>query len=305
MNVLQSQKIPVFLYEKLLKQYNNELTNEIISGYIKKKTTIRINSLKTDINSVMQELNNNKITYQTLPWFENALVLDECLEKQLEELKIYKEGYIYLQNLSSMIPPLVLNPQANEIILDMAAAPGSKTTQLATLSNNKALITACEKNKNRAERLKYNIEKQGAKKINVLVKDSKTLDDYLKFEKILLDAPCSGSGTIDLNNPKLSEIFTEDLIMRSAKTQLALLKKATNLLSSKGEIIYSTCSILKEENEDIINEILKDESIELVSLSEDMFKDIPLLPVSIKGTICIKPTAYYEGFFIAKLKKKK
>ena len=93
--------------------------------------------------------------------------------------------------------------------------------------------------------------------------------------------------------------------MRWAKTPLALLKKATNLLSPKGEIIYSTCSILKEENEDIINEILKDESIELVSLSEDMFKDIPLLPVSIKGTICIKPTAYYEGFFIAKLKKKK
>lgn len=304
MNINNQEKIPLFLLNKLLEQYGEELTNSIIEGYQKKITTIRVNNIKTTLEQVIKELDNNNISYSKVSWYKNSLIINKD-EKLIKELDIYKNGHIYLQSLSSMIPPLILEPKPNEIILDMAAAPGSKTTQIACLADNKSLITACEKNKNRAERLKYNLEKQGIKKTNVIIKDSRQLDNNFKFEKILLDAPCSGSGTLDINNSKLFEIFTEELVNRSAKTQLELLKKATQIITLNGEIIYSTCSILKEENEGIIKEILKEESFELIPIDETLFENIPLLPVSLKGTICIKPTKYFEGFFIAKLKKKK
>ena len=105
-----------------------------------------------------------------------------------------------MQSLSSMLPPIILNPKEKENILDMAAAPGSKTTQIASITNNNSYITACEINNIRAERLKYNIEKQGVNCAFVMVKDARKLDDFFSFDKILLDAPCSGSGTISLKN---------------------------------------------------------------------------------------------------------
>ena len=202
-----------------------------------------------------------------------------------------------------MLPAIVLDPKSDENILDMAAAPGGKTTQMASLSQNKALITACEKNKIRAERLKYNIEKQGANKVNVLIEDARNLDSYFSFDKILLDAPCSGSGTININNEKLGNIFTEELINRSVKTQYELLKKAISILKSGHEMVYSTCSILEEENEKNIEKILKNNNIEIVPIDENLFKEANLLPTKIKGTIIVAPNELYEGFFIAKLRK--
>ena len=191
----------------------------------------------------------------------------------------------------------------NTDILDMAAAPGGKTTQMAAITQNKAHITACEMNPVRSERLKYNIEKQGANRVNVLIEDARNLDSYFSFDKILLDAPCSGSGTINLNNEKLEKIFTEELINRSVKTQYELLKKAISILKSGHEMVYSTCSILEEENEKNIEKILKNQNIEIVPIDEKLFEGASLLPSKIKGTIVIAPNELYEGFFIAKLRK--
>ena len=204
-----------------------------------------------------------------------------------------------------MIPPFVVNPKEGENILDMAAAPGGKTTQMANLSNNKAMITACEKNKIRADRLKYNLEKQGASRVSVMLKDARKLDDFFSFDKILLDAPCSGSGTINLNEIDVEKVFTKELVDRSIKTQKELLKKAIRILKTNGELIYSTCSILKEENEKVVEEMLKLGNIEIIPIDVQEFKEIPLLPVSIEGTICVCPTDLYEGFFVAKLRKVK
>jgi len=165
------------------------------------------------------------------------------------------------------------------------------------------MITACEKNKIRAEKLKYNLEKQGATRVTVMVQDARNLDDFFSFDKILLDAPCSGSGTLNSNDKNLSKYFTEELINRSIKTQKDLFKKAINVTKKNGEIIYSTCSILKEENEMALKEVLKRGNIEIVPIDKNEFGDIPLLPVDIEGTICVCPTELYEGFFVAKLKK--
>ena len=296
--------IPEFFVEMLIKQYGEIITNKILEGYSQnRKTTLRVNRVKTNIDTVKNILEENNIKYAEVSWNNDALIIENATEEDLQKLSIYENGEIYLQSLSSMIPPLIVNPKEKESILDMAAAPGGKTTQMFSLSNGQAMITACEKNKIRAERLKYNLEKQGATRVTVMVQDARNLDDFFSFDKILLDAPCSGSGTLNANDTNISKYFTQELINRSVKTQKDLVKKAVKILKKNGEFVYSTCSILKEENENVVKEILRNGKFEIVPIDMKCFEGVPLLPVEVEGTMCVCPTELYEGFFVAKLKK--
>lgn len=289
--------IPQFLKEMLVNQYGQETTEKIIKGYVKKVVTIRVNTIKTDKQEIINKLKNAQIEFDEIEYNNNALIIRNKNEEDLRKLDVYENGEIYMQSLSSMLPPIVLEPREKENILDMTAAPGGKTTQMSAMTDNKAYITACEKNKIRAERLKYNLQKQGAKMVNVMQEDARKLSDYFSFDKILLDAPCSGSGTENVLNAK----FTEELIERSVKTQEELLKKALKILKPGGEMVYSTCSILKQENEDLLKKFLKKSKIEIVPI--DLPDEIPMLPTTLEGTVCVCPTEIYEGFFVAKIKK--
>ena len=292
------KQIPQFLKDMLEEQYGEEITKKIIEGYTKQRyVTLRVNKIKITVENIKQQLENNNIKYKEADWYKEALIIENVREDEIRKMQIYENGEIYLQSLSSMLPPIVLKPNVGENILDMAAAPGGKTTQIATMTENKAFITACEKNKIRAERLKYNLKKQGATCVNIMTEDARQLSDYFSFDKILLDAPCSGSGTENVFDDR----FSKELIQRSCKTQETLLKKAINILKPGGEMIYSTCSILKRENEEILNKVLKKEKIEIVPIK--ISSKLPVLPVKIEGTLCICPTELYEGFFVAKIKK--
>lgn len=300
-----TNKIPEFLYNMLLGQYGNDILNKIIDGYASKRNvTLRVNTLKTSVEKVKEVLDSNNIKYDEVSWYKEALIIHDVDENVIRSLSIYENGEVYLQSLSSMFPVVALEPKEDENILDMAAAPGGKTTQIVAMSNGNSLVTACEKNKIRCDRLRYNIEKQGATGVNILMQDSRNLDNYFSFDKILLDAPCSGSGTLDLADVNLEKRISKELVNRSVKTQFELLKKAITVLKSGHEMIYSTCSILKEENEENINKILKNKNIEIVPIDEELYKDIPQLPTSIKGTLCIMPSELYEGFYVAKLRKR-
>ncbi|MEI3436063.1 MAG: RsmB/NOP family class I SAM-dependent RNA methyltransferase [Clostridia bacterium] len=293
-----------FLEEKLEKQYGTKITKEIIEGFqTKRKTTLRINTIKNNIEEIKKELEKEKIEYETIKWSKEALIIKNADEKTIQEMEIYKNGKIYLQSLSSMLPPIILEPKEGTDILDMAAAPGGKTTQIAALTNNKAHITACEKNKIRAERLKYNVDKQGATCVFIMPKDSRFIDDFFSFDQILLDAPCSGSGTLDYNDANVEKYFTEQLIERSSKTQKTLLSKAIKLLKPGHEMVYSTCSILDCENEDVVSSVIKHGNIEIVPINFEGMEKLPILPTKISGTLCVKPTELYEGFFVAKIKR--
>ena len=293
-----------FLKEKLESQYGKELTSKIYEGYnAKRKTTFRINTIKSDSEEIEKALESSDIKFSKVDFIKDAYILEEGTEKDLESLDIYEEGKIYVQSLSSMLPPIILNPRENADILDMAAAPGGKTTQLAALVNNKANITACEMNNIRAEKLKYNVEKQGASSVYIMIKDARQIDDFFKFDQILLDAPCSGSGTLDFQDKNVEKYFTPALVEKSTKAQLALLKKATNIIKKGEEIVYSTCSILEEENEKVVNEILKTKNFKIVPIEFEWKSQIPLLPSKIEGTICVLPTEKFEGFFVAKIQK--
>ena len=295
--------MPEFLKKMLEEQYGEETTNKIIEGYnVKRKTTLRVNTLKSNIEEIEKVLQDNKIEYEKVKWSKEALIIKNVTEKEIRNLEIYEQGKIYLQSLSSMLPPIILKPEEKTDILDMAAAPGGKTTQIATLTNNKANITACELNTIRAERLKYNIEKQGAN-VYIMVQDARKIDDFFSFDQILLDAPCSGSGTLNLEDNKLKENFTKKLIDKSIASQTALLRKAINILKPGKEMIYSTCSILSCENEEIIEKIIKEKNIEIIPIEFEGIEELPLLPTKIKGTICVCPNELYEGFFVVKIRK--
>lgn len=295
-----------FLVNMLEEQYGAETTKRIIEGYTKQRAvTLRVNTLKSNIETIESTLKDAKIEYEKVEWNKDALIIKNEKEKIIQELDIYKNGEIYLQSLSSMLPPIILKPQEGADILDMAAAPGGKTTQMAAISNNKAHITACEKNKIRAERLKYNVDKQGASCVFIMTKDARYIDDFFSFDQILLDAPCSGSGTLNINDNNLKNIFTKKLIEKSVSTQLSLLRKALKILKPEKEMVYSTCSILSCENEDILKKILSNENAEIVPIDFKGIKNIPRIPTKIDGTLCVCPNELYEGFFVAKIRKNK
>ena len=289
-------QIPQFLKEKIEKEYGLEILNKIETGFIEEKpVTLRVNTIKTNAEKVKIELEKNNIEYEIVEWNKSAFIIKNVKEEEIRKLDIYNNGEIYLQSVSSMIPAIIIDPKERENILDMTAAPGGKTSQMAAIANNKVFLTACEKNKIRLERLQYNMQKQGVKNINIMQEDSRKLSNYFSFDKILLDAPCSGSGTENIFNSN----FTEELIKRSCKTQEELLTKALSILKHGGEMVYSTCSILKEENEEILNKVLKKFKAQIVPIQ--IPKEIPVLPTSIDGVVTICPTKLYEGFFVAKI----
>lgn len=298
--------IPEFLIKKLEAQYGNEIKEKIIEGYSKKrKVTFRVNTLKSTAEEIEEVLKNENIEFEKVSWSRDAFITNNVREEDIQKLEIYEQGKIYMQSLSSMLPPIVLNPEEGKDILDMAAAPGGKTTQMAALSNNKAHITACEMNAIRVEKLKYNVEKQGASCVYIMQKDSRQIDDFFSFDQILLDSPCSGSGTLNSEDINVEKYFTSKLVEKSTKSQYALLKKALRILKPGYEMVYSTCSILKEENEEIVNKVLKEMKAEIVQVEFEGIEELPLLPVSLKGTVCVAPTELYEGFYIAKIRKLK
>ena len=304
MEEIIKEKLPENLINKIVTQYGKDLSDKIFSAYcLKKNVSLRVNTLKSNKEEVIRFFDENKIEYEFVDWYEDAFVLYDVSESDLEKTNLYEEGKTYLQNLSSMLPPLVLEPREKKDILDMTAAPGGKTTEIAALTNNKSYITACEMNKIRADRLRYNLKKQGANAF-VIEKDARNLDDFLKYDQILLDAPCSGSGTIILTEDSEVIRFTDGFEEKLEKVQTKLLSKAITLLKKGEEMVYSTCSILERENENIVNKFLSQGKVEIIPFDEDKFKNIELLPCKIKGAMCVMPSEKYEGFFAVKLRKK-
>ena len=299
-----AQEIAPFLKEQLLAQYGEDVTARIVEGYAQRRlTTLRVNRLKAEPNAVRGALAAAGIATQDVPWSGDALVLPEADERAVTALPLYARGEIYMQNLSSMLPPLLLGAQPGENVLDMAAAPGGKTTQIAALTGNGAMITACERNAARCERLRFNLERQGAQRVTVMNIDARQLDDLFAFDRILLDAPCSGSGTVQLCESSRAR-FDRETLARVGKTQEALLRKALRLLRPGHEMVYSTCSILAQENEALLRRVLPGAQGEIVPIDPAAFPGVPLLPTVLTGTLCVMPDARYEGFFAARIRKK-
>jgi len=286
------------MIDKYLTEYDNKTIELIKKGLNKRIETFRINTIKSTKEEIEEYLKQNNINYKILKDNPIMITISDNDSKILKESSIYKEGKIYFQSLSSILPAVLIDPKEKESILDMASSPGGKTSLMQSIAP--AYITAVEKNKIRCERLKYNLNKLGCTKVSVINTDATKLDEMLKFNKILLDAPCSGLGTININedNSYINDKFMNNII----NTQSRLLDKAYKLLKSDGYILYSTCSIYYKENEEQLDKILnKYKDLELININN---LDLPLLESKYKEVIKVCPTNEYEGFFISLLHKK-
>ncbi|UJG42782.1 MAG: RsmB/NOP family class I SAM-dependent RNA methyltransferase [Candidatus Heimdallarchaeum endolithica] len=274
----------------------------------KLKTVIRLNNLKTQFSEIDFLLLQKKII------FKKIRDIPEAREIVFSPISIgatieYLNGYYMVQGKNSMFPPLILDPKPHEMIGDFAAAPGGKTTHIAQLMKNKGKIISIERSKRRCTSLYSNIVRMGVQNTIVLNTDARAIvKSKIKFDKILLDAPCSGSGVI-INDPSRKTSKKEEDLAIYSKLQTELLDAAIQTLKEGGTIVYCTCSLEPEENELVIDRVLKDNDLKLVdipfsfergvtkfanySFSPELKKAVRLYPHKTNG----------EGFFIAKMVK--
>ncbi|MDD2566281.1 MAG: RsmB/NOP family class I SAM-dependent RNA methyltransferase [Candidatus Gracilibacteria bacterium] len=308
---------PAKFFERLQKIYSEENYEKILKGLeVERKTSFRINILKSNKEEIETYLTTNNIEFEISSFSDIAYIIDKKHEYTLKGSDIFYSGKIYIQGLSSMLPPIILNPKRSEKILDVTAAPGSKTTQLAAMINNSGEIAAIEHNQIRFDKLNYNLKLQGVTNTNTHKIHAKHLsynfaNNY--FDRILFDAPCSAEGRINLANEKTFGFWTLENIAKNQAVQLELLETVIPLLKSGGTLVYSTCTLAPEENEEVVNRIVnKFDNLELESFDTEIENSLPGITEfeskkynkNLSKTLRILPTELSEGFFIAKIVKK-
>lgn len=318
--------LPAFLAQEIEKRYPADTCERIFRGFAEARerpVTLRANTLRAAREEVASELDAAGIAHEGVAWYSDAFILGDTRERAVWDLPLYREGKVYLQSLSSMIPPLALAPRDGADVLDMCAAPGGKTAEMAALAPG-AHLTACEMSAPRAEKLTFNLNKLGVTAVNVMRTDARRLDEFFSFDQILLDAPCTGSGTVRAGDAKAAVRITEKLLAKVTRSQRSLLDRALTVLKPGGVLVYSTCSILPQENEEQVMAALKRRrDCEVVPLTCALAEDaparpataqaiadaaergeLPLLANGLAGTLTICPTRLYEGFYVAVIRKK-
>ena len=220
---------------------------------------IRINTLKTSLNAGKERLAEMNIDVVPLPYYPAGFRIRkgyELLPRTIE----HSLGHIYIQEGASMVPPIALDPRPNHLVLDMCAAPGSKTTQISQMMGNKGAVIANDKTFRRITSLGHNLQLCGVTNAIVMREDGRLLPHRLslKFNRVLVDAPCSASGHLRGKSPQFAPPDTKRLHGLQA-LQKGLLRAGFHLLQPRGRLIYSTCSLYPEENEDVIQYLLNKE----------------------------------------------
>lgn len=304
------RRLPDDFIDELYENYSPVSVDKILLGMTNDRyLTLRVNTLKYNIQDLMRYFKSINVKFERVSWFNDALILKNVREKDIQKLDIYQKGYVYFQSLSSMVPPLVLAPKAGEEVLDMTAAPGSKTTELACLMGNKGHILANELDKIRCERLKHNVEMQGASIAEVINRRGEKLGDIYEecFDKVLLDTPCSGEGRFIATNVQTYRGWSIKTVNELVKLQKKLFASAYKALKPGGTLVYSTCTINKFENEFILDWALKNFNVKLVDIDIEIKDSIcganEGLEKSISKAIKILPSKSMEGFFVSKFIK--
>ncbi|MFX1299525.1 MAG: RsmB/NOP family class I SAM-dependent RNA methyltransferase [Promethearchaeota archaeon] len=217
---------------------------------------IRINSIKIDIQSGLHRLKDLSISTTPLPWYSAGFRVSGN-HKQLPFTREYSLGYYYIQEGGSMLPPLALSPEPHHLVLDLCAAPGSKTTQLAQMMNNQGAIIANDRVFRRITSLGHNLQLCGIINSLVLCEDGRHLSTRipLKFDRVLIDAPCTASGLLR-SKPHQFRIKDFQRIKGIQTLQKGLITSGFRLLKPSGYLVYSTCSLHPEENEAVIHHLL-------------------------------------------------
>lgn len=283
---------------------------------VRRPTTFRVNTLKSSRQEVIDLLSKLDFEIEAVSWYEDAFILKNPSKKELLETDIYKDGKIYVQSLSSMIPPLVLNPQPGENICDLTAAPGSKTTQMAAMMHNAGEIFANDKSRIRMYKLEANLKQQGVSNVKTAYFPGQMIwKRYPEhFDKTLVDVPCSLEGRISVLDEKTYSDWSTNKVKELVQVQRFLLRSAISATKVGGEIVYSTCTLSPEENEGVVDWILKKEKdaleVEEITLNIDGYGGIKqwgnkTYDPRVAKSLRIFPSEIMEGFYVVLLKKLK
>jgi tRNA (cytosine49-C5)-methyltransferase len=289
---------------------NYDLFMKYSLSYLRR--AIRVNTLKISVENFKKRLSEDWILEQ-VPWCKEGFwIKHKEGRRDIGNLPEHQLGYFYVQEPASMIPPIVLDPKPGEFVLDMCASPGSKTTQLAQYMQNKGLIIANDYKGIRMKPLGLNIQRLGITNVVLTVmRGTSFFNKGFLFDKILVDAPCSGTGTIR-KSLKTLQIWNPNMTKKLSYDQKKLLETAFNILKPNGTIVYSTCSVEPIENENVVSWLLEKyanaylEEIDLNIKRTEAIKEFENLKFNkeINKTLRIWPQDNdTEGFFVAKIKK--
>jgi len=290
---------PKWILEKLYATYNDRLYSICDANSSKAPIWLRINILKTDFNEISNLLSENRIDFHKDSFLSNYIKINKFDQKKVI-LKLINDGRLYVQNPSSGFVVKLLNPSKNDYVLDACSAPGGKSSFIAELLNENIKLDCMDIEKKRLERMRKNFNRLGIKNIKFICNDAALIKTDKKYNKILLDLPCTSSGTIR-KNPDIKWKLSKKNITQLKETQYRILENMKNNLTDQGEIIYSTCSIFDEENHENIIKFLKHNPAFHIS---KINKDIPDMLKNNLGGITILPDINdYEGMFAIKIKK--
>ncbi|MBS3114754.1 NOL1/NOP2/sun family putative RNA methylase [Candidatus Woesearchaeota archaeon] len=277
------------------------------------RRSIRVNTLKISIKELKQRL-ENKWDLEQIHWCKEGFWIEHSKKERRDigNLIEHSLGYFYIQEAASMIPPIVLEPKPDDIILDIAASPGSKTTQIAQYMQNKGILIANDYTYERMKPLSINLQRCGVTNAAITLMEGQWFKKSgIEFDKVLVDAPCSGTGTIR-KSLKTIGIWNPDMVRRLSITQKQLIETGFNLLKEGGVLVYSTCSLEPEENEEVVSFLInKYENAKLEEIKLNLKKSYAILEFEnkkyneeIKKCLRIWPQDNdTEGFFVAKIKK--
>jgi len=297
------------LNSKFVERYEKIDDSDEFYKYMAKplRPSIRVNTLKARVEDVVESL-SERFELEPISWCEEGFFINtEDVGSTIE----HQLGLIFSQEASSMIPAVVLDPKPNMLVLDMAAAPGGKTTQIAQYMKNEGCIIANDVKVDRLNILISNLQRCGVLIARVTMKDGRFFRRFKdKFDRVLLDAPCSNVGMIRKNFKYLKMWRLKDVISLS-RLQKELIMAGYQALKPGGILVYATCTLDPLENEEVINHLIMNTDAEIMEIDLPVKRTKPILKFEdkeydgeIKKCLRIHPQDNdTEGFFIAKIMK--
>lgn len=296
--------MPKWLVQRFLEQYGFEKTEKMLEAFLKEKpTTIRIREYLVEKEAVLESLKSQKVTVEKAPYVENAYYVKDY--DYLPALDAFRVGSIQVQDVSSMLVGDIAAPKEGDYVIDLCAAPGGKTLCIADKLKGTGRVDARDISRTKTDYIRENAIRQNFLNVVVTEKDATQLDsDSLeKADIVLADVPCSGLGVMGrktdikykLNLAKIQEL---------AGLQREILEQASTYVKPGGTLIYSTCTIGKEENQDNVEWFLEHYPYELESLDPYLCEELRSETTK-KGYLQLLPGVHQcDGFFIARLKRK-
>lgn len=295
-------------YQELLGSRYDEFMKYSLS-YIRK--CIRVNTLKTSVEEVERRL-GPRWNLEPISWCPEGFFISFRDGKRFDigNIPEHQLGYFYVQDAASMIPPVVLDPQPGDAVLDLCSAPGSKTTQIAAMMKNKGVLVANDIDVQRIKPLGMNLNRSGVTNCVVVTRGNKKFESEF-FDRVLVDAPCSGTGTIR-RSLKTLMMWSPGLVKKLSRIQKKLILRGFETLKPGGTMVYSTCTLEPEENEAVVSWLLENNpDAEVLPIDIDIVRSDAVTEwqgkeydKQVANCLRILPQDNdTEGFFVAKLRK--